>query len=133
MLSCAVVVAALGVGVGVVGIHAGSGAAHDVGGFVTGRVAVASWCIRSIAQPAKPIATETTPVYAKSTAARPHVRPHDWRNGSVSGSSFDQAWAASASVGGGNRSVSSFRPMPAEVRALSALLSSDFTPCLLRR
>jgi len=38
MLSCAVVVAGLGVGVGVVGIHAGGGgAAHDVGGFITGR------------------------------------------------------------------------------------------------
>ena len=35
MRSCAVVVA--GLGVGVVGIHVGGGgAAHDVGGFVTG-------------------------------------------------------------------------------------------------
>ena len=70
MLSCAVVVAALGIGVEVVGIHAGGGgAAHDAGGFATGRGAAVSSCFRPTAQPMKPIASATTPVHARSTAA----------------------------------------------------------------
>jgi hypothetical protein len=96
MLSCAVVVAVLGIGVGMVGIRAGGGgSAHD-GGFIAGRGAAASSCLRTTSQPIKPIASATTPVHARSTAARPHVRRHDWRNGSICGSSFDQARAGPA-------------------------------------
>src|ERR1700722_9653872 len=107
ILSCAVVV----------GIHAGAwSGAHDVGGFVTVRGAASSSCIRTRAQPPNTTASVTTPVHARNTAARPHVRPHDCRSGWVAGSSADHASSRAASVGGGTNSVFA-SPAPYEVPA----------------
>ena len=112
MFSRAVVVA--DVGVGVFGIHVGGGEANDVGGFVSGRGAAASSCMWTIAQPAKPIASASTPVHAKRTATRPHVIRHDWRSGTVSGSSADHASSAPSAVGNGTSTVGS-PPVPTAV------------------
>jgi hypothetical protein len=102
MLNCAVVAAEAGArGVGGAVIHAGGGSpAHGVGGFVTGPGDADLSCIRSNAQPPNPTASATIVVAARSTAARPHVRPHDWRWITSVSFSDDHAKSGAASVSG---------------------------------